>query len=198
MSTKEEIIHSATELFASKGFDGVSIREIADHAKVHFASIRYHFGDKDDLYKACLSHHGDSRLNTARKYLDCEPSTLEDVRLRLSLALDETFQIHAANPTQSKLLLREVENGRGKSDHVLKRTMIVMTEIYVTFFKKCLVKKFITKQVDPLFLTQSTMGIIHHYMRTEEIRARILSQSSLKEKDFRENLVKSIVSLILD
>ena len=195
MTPKDQILDSAVQLFALRGFEGVSIREIAEHAQIHFASIRYHFGDKEELYNTCISLHGESRLTTATKYLESEPQSIEDMKLRLSFALNETFEEHSKNPFLSKLLLHEVENSTGKHDLVLRKTMVSMTEVYIKFFKKCQKKNFISNDVDPVFITQSLMGIIHHYMRTENIRERILSHSSLKNKDFREQIVNNIIKL---
>jgi AcrR family transcriptional regulator len=50
--TKERILATATLLFAEHGYDGVSLRTIATEAKTHLALIHYHFGTKDDLYRA--------------------------------------------------------------------------------------------------------------------------------------------------
>lgn len=43
------IISVAEKLFASKGFDGTSIRDIAENAGVNLAMISYYFGSKEKL-----------------------------------------------------------------------------------------------------------------------------------------------------
>lgn len=43
---------TAVRLFAENGFDGVSLRAIASEAAAHLALIHYHFGSKEDLYRA--------------------------------------------------------------------------------------------------------------------------------------------------
>jgi AcrR family transcriptional regulator len=50
--TKERILETATLLFAEHGYDGVSLRTIAQASKTHVALINYHFGSKEDLYRA--------------------------------------------------------------------------------------------------------------------------------------------------
>lgn len=197
MEVHEQILNSAIKLFADKGFDGVSIRQIAEDANVHFASLRYHFGSKEDLYKECLASHGEKRLNSAKKFLQADPESFEDMKLRLTFAINEIFLIHNENPHLSKLLLHEVETSIGSSDYVLKRTMVAMSELYAEFFQKCQNRGFISKELDPSFLTMSLMGIIHHFMRTENIRKRILSHKSLKNRETRDQIVKNIVKLCL-
>lgn len=54
--TKERIIEVATDLFADRGFEGASIREIAKVAEVNLAAINYHFSNKQNLYYEVLRH----------------------------------------------------------------------------------------------------------------------------------------------
>jgi len=48
-SGKEIILNSATRLFIERGFNGVSMREIAEASKLTKAALYYHFKDKEDL-----------------------------------------------------------------------------------------------------------------------------------------------------
>lgn len=50
VETKVKIIEAAGELFAQKGYEGTSVREIASLADVNLASINYHFENKQNLY----------------------------------------------------------------------------------------------------------------------------------------------------
>jgi AcrR family transcriptional regulator len=54
--TRQKLIAAAIGSFGQKGFDGASIRDIADAAQVNIAGIAYHFGGKEQLYRACLQH----------------------------------------------------------------------------------------------------------------------------------------------
>jgi AcrR family transcriptional regulator len=197
MDIKDTILNAAIELFSNKGFDGVSIREIANLAEVHFASIRYHFGDKEDLYRACISKHGESRLVSARRFLSTEPKSYEDMRLRLGYAVEDVFRIHNENPFLTKLLLHEVESTTPRSDIILRKTMFTMTETFSHFFNLCQQKNFIGDDVPPLFLTQSLMGVIHHFIRTAPIRERMLAQKPLKQKENIDAMTENIITLIV-
>ncbi len=52
--TRRNLIEAAGEIFAAKGFDGASIREICKQAGANIAAIHYHFGDKEKLYHAVI------------------------------------------------------------------------------------------------------------------------------------------------
>ena len=56
-NTRAAILKAARYVFARRGVDGTSVREVAEAAKVNNAMIYYHFKDKIGLYRAVL---GDS------------------------------------------------------------------------------------------------------------------------------------------
>ncbi len=55
MDTREAILLAARGVFARRGFEGTSTREVAQAARVNNAMIYYHFRDKVELYRAVLA-----------------------------------------------------------------------------------------------------------------------------------------------
>ncbi len=53
--TRARILQAALDLFAERGFEGASVRDIAKHAGVTHGMIKYHFEDKDRLWRAAVS-----------------------------------------------------------------------------------------------------------------------------------------------
>jgi len=49
-----EILQVAEQLFAEKGFDGTSIREISKIAKINIAMVSYYFGSKEKLLESLI------------------------------------------------------------------------------------------------------------------------------------------------
>ena len=62
---RELILDAAEELFAMHGFDGVTLRQIANQAGVDVALTSYYFGPKLELFDAVLKRRGEI-LNKAR------------------------------------------------------------------------------------------------------------------------------------
>jgi AcrR family transcriptional regulator len=52
--TRDRILDAAERLFGQHGFPCTSLRQITDAAGVNLAAVNYHFGSKEDLYKAVL------------------------------------------------------------------------------------------------------------------------------------------------
>ncbi|MHA2360124.1 MAG: TetR/AcrR family transcriptional regulator [Candidatus Thorarchaeota archaeon] len=50
-STKKQILESAYQLFVERGFQGSSMRDIADRAGIKAASIYNHFGGKEQIFE---------------------------------------------------------------------------------------------------------------------------------------------------
>ncbi len=58
LDTREQIIRSAEQLFATHGIDGVSLREINKVAgQRNSSALQYHFGDRNGLLRAVLDKH---------------------------------------------------------------------------------------------------------------------------------------------
>jgi AcrR family transcriptional regulator len=56
--TRAQIIRAAEELFAARGIDGVSLREINRAAgQSNTGAVQYHFGDRDGLVLALIAKH---------------------------------------------------------------------------------------------------------------------------------------------
>jgi len=56
LSSRDSLLQTAVELFAKKGFDGVSTGDIAAAAGFSQAIIHYHFGSKDQLWQDAMTY----------------------------------------------------------------------------------------------------------------------------------------------
>ncbi len=74
-STRERLLDVGERLFAERGLDGVSVREIAGEAEANLAAVNYHFRGKEGLYEEVI------RRRMAPKR-DRIISSLEELRAR--------------------------------------------------------------------------------------------------------------------
>lgn len=52
--TRERILLAACRLFAERGFDGATLREITEAARANLAAVNYYFRSKDELIRSTL------------------------------------------------------------------------------------------------------------------------------------------------
>jgi AcrR family transcriptional regulator len=81
--TRERILLASQKLFADKGFDATSVRDITTEAGCNVASVNYHFGGKDNLYletfRSMLAVLRDQRLSVLDELMGrTPPPTLEE------------------------------------------------------------------------------------------------------------------------
>ncbi|WP_422058142.1 TetR/AcrR family transcriptional regulator [Sphingomonas sp.] len=65
MRTKQQILDAAEQCFAEQGFEGVSMRLVADRAAVLLGLLTYHFATKESLFAAVIARRADE-LNANR------------------------------------------------------------------------------------------------------------------------------------
>ena len=107
-STKGRILAAAEEVFAARGFQGASTREIAARAGVNISSLHYHWESKETLYFAVFR-------NVFDRIVDLLQNTLAPLLARhgrreeaIDLAMGQLFDFFADSPNVPKLLLRRI------------------------------------------------------------------------------------------
>lgn len=67
LATRERILDAAEALFAERGFDGASLRDIAARAGVPVGLVHHHGGGKEELFRQTVARRADelSRLRLA-------------------------------------------------------------------------------------------------------------------------------------
>ena len=107
-STKDRILEAAGNVFAQKGFEAGTVREICQLADVNLAAINYHFGDKRRLYLAAVSHAYSSRQEELAM-AGWPAGTRAEERLRGWVgAMMERLLGEDRQPWHMQLMMREV------------------------------------------------------------------------------------------
>jgi len=83
LDARSRLVISALRLFAEKGFEAATTREICDAAGANISAIRYYFGDKAGLYRAVF--------NEPIGETQCHTNITEYVTLPLADALGRFF-----------------------------------------------------------------------------------------------------------
>ena len=97
-NAKNRLLAAAEAVFAEKGFDAASIRDITAQAKCNVAAVNYHFGSKENLYNEVFQE-------------EPKPS-LEQLLHVFAVAFLEPFFDQASGPLFMKLMVREMSDPR--------------------------------------------------------------------------------------
>lgn len=135
---RDRLLDSAEQLFAERGFDGTSIRDLAAAAGCNIASVNYYFGGKDKLYVEIWRRHlhllRDARIASIDKVLSesaGEPS-LEDLLRSFAHAFLGPLVDESGGPRLMKLMAREMINPHLPAsmfgDDVIKPTLSAMQQ----------------------------------------------------------------------
>jgi AcrR family transcriptional regulator len=69
-ATTAAILDAAEELFLERGYEAVTVRDIAEQAGVSHALVHQYAGSKEDLFRAVLSRNDGSMVSEASTHLD--------------------------------------------------------------------------------------------------------------------------------
>ena len=112
-STRERILDVALDLFTEKGFDGTSLREIAERLGVTKAALYYHFASKDDILLALHMRLHAFGKDALVKLTEDEPVSLQvwgallDEMIGQMLAQRQMFLLHQRNQAALEKLHRQ-------------------------------------------------------------------------------------------
>ncbi len=87
---KERILREAERLFSQRGYQAVSIRELAQACGMTNAALYYHFQDKEDIFYQMARRHFERLASALQAALD---QAGDDPRARF-LALGQTYAAH--------------------------------------------------------------------------------------------------------
>lgn len=102
--TRREILRAAGASFAASGFVGATTRAVAARAGVNVATLHYHFGSKEGLYRAVLAEAARGPLPAVAAADGAEAITRH---------VEALFSFGAERPTLARLALLDALAGPG-------------------------------------------------------------------------------------
>jgi AcrR family transcriptional regulator len=107
-STKARILVAAEAVFAARGFDGASTREIAAAAGVNISSLHYHWESKETLYFGVFEHVYDRILALVRSSIPDTSIERPASRQVVDEVMGRLYDFFADNPSIPRLMVRRL------------------------------------------------------------------------------------------
>jgi AcrR family transcriptional regulator len=128
-SRREEILDVAVGLFASRGYDGVSMDAIGAAAGVTGPALYHHFKGKEAMLAAALYPVSESLLNGARARV---AQHADDPEAALVALVDFHVDFALANPAVIALHLHELDRLPEQTRREIRRLQRLYVEVWVT------------------------------------------------------------------
>ena len=156
MSRKEQITEKAADLFAEKGFDGVTTKEIAASCEISEAALYKYFDSKDELYdqvlKSIISSYDPSACFTS---LVSET----DISKILQTIAHNIIDLYKKDNRTPRLLLYSSLNTHPRA----KQVFISVRVPYVKFLAnklKELIKNDLIRKIEPDITARCFVGMV--------------------------------------
>ena len=174
-STRDAVYDAAAPMFAARGFDGVSMDDIAREGAVNKAMIYYHFADKLALYRAIVSEG----LTTMSATVGAIASSSDTPHSKLDRFIEAFVRMTENRPWMPAIMLREIAEGAPRLD---PETMGHMRGVIAGFAAILQQGQSIGifRKVHPILAYEWVVGPII----INAARERVAAQPSRKNQDF--------------
>jgi len=183
---REHIIATAIPLFAAKGLNGVSVRELAAAAGVNLSMISYYFGGKEGLYAAVLTEQF-AILGKLDEIEQMEIDTLQ----KFELYVRATVARYRKNPYLLRFYTSELTNPTACFETIVKPAIKRVVQMLLDTFSDGLSHQKFRAGLNPADTVLALAGMINFYFLLEPATAELVDHSP--ERD--EELIRHIMDI---
>ena len=170
--SRSKLMDAGTQLFAEKGLNGVSVRELTQAAETSISMISYHFGSKEGLYSAVLQQQFDcfKEIKEIRETVS-DPVALIESYLRWS------FQRHRNHPYLLRFYTSELTNPTLFFEPIV---MPVIDEVILTMaaaIEEGRKRKMFREDVDATNAALALAGMVNYYFLSSLATKDLVNQA---------------------
>lgn len=189
------LVQVAKSLFAQRGFEGVSIRDIVDEAGVNISLVSYYFGGKEGLLEACLQESGTKYLHLAQRVL-LKPESQLDFESHVKTFVEQYLECRIAEISIVRLANAEMEKNSTVFQKLVKTIFMETLDVMSEFFAAGQIKGFMRSDLDPQEVAVMLHGQLNFHLRTDHIR-NLLSGLSLADDQVRRKISFHVATVFL-
>ena len=164
--TRQQILEVARELFLSRGYKGVSMKEVAEEVQVTSAALYYHFpGGKQDLFfsiiQKMLEEWTQGALLATTQTQGLQEGLIELTQYLLTLPIDR-FSILARDIHENVL-------DRGTQRVALEQLQIVFVQHVTDLFQQAIDTGEISREIPAAVLATMYEGMSISLLRSQQL-----------------------------
>ncbi len=175
ITTKDRLLDEAERLFAEKGYEDVSVREIATASEANLAAINYHFQGKENLYHEVLRRRimpKRDRLIAALDHVDSLGPSPDQLELLLNAFVSVHLEDALRGPGGAqgiRIMSREMSDPRHGAQIIMHELIEPVRERVFSLLTKMMPE---LDQRDFMLLMGSVIGqVIHFAMNWHNLKA---------------------------
>jgi len=186
-----KIMESAEKLFAAKGFDGTSVRDIAESAGINVAMVSYYFGSKEKLFEAMFAHRSEFfklQLETMLQNTELDP-----MEKMYRLSDQYTLKLMSQQCFHRIMVREQMMNNNGfiaRQIHAMKtRNQTMIKQLVQEGQDKGIFKK----DVDVPLLMMTMIGTVSQLVTTQPAFYKEMNNlQHLSEEEYNEHIKKTL------
>jgi AcrR family transcriptional regulator len=185
-----QIIETAEKLFANNGFEGTSIRDIAQEAGINIAMISYYFGSKEKLMEAIFAYRIKTTFLKMENIINNDSYTpFQKVEKFIEHYIDKMF----GNQCFYRLMMREpyIQEFQNISDLVYeaKKNNLELAKKVIHEGQK---RGEFRKNVDVGMMIMTMIGTANHFVTTQEFYKRYNNMLEMPQAEFEKHMKKKL------
>src|SRR5690242_7213126 len=168
------IIETAMDLFAGKGYEGTSIRDIAEKASVNLAMVNYYFGSKEKLFENIVEYKSAVTRGLLDEILKNDKlSSIEKIYAIIDSYVEKLFTHRSFHRLiYQELILNQREELQNSIVNHLAPNSVIIKRIIETGIKN---EEF--KKVDVELTLASLMGTINQVLLSKKFCNKIMNKA---------------------
>jgi AcrR family transcriptional regulator len=165
LDNRGRLLRAATDAFAEYGYEGTSLRVIADNAGVSFQLIAYYFGSKEELWRGTVDYLFERYLETGKGLgFTASGNLQEQFRNHLRLLLTDMLQ----RPQLRKIWIQEYLANSERYHNVIRPKIRHLWEtLSLPYFKEVvrlgIVERFTAEEISLLWSAIVQNNVVYPY-----------------------------------
>jgi len=185
-----QIMEAAEELFAERGFDGTSVRDVAKQAGVNLAMISYYFGSKEKLMEALFRYRGHYiKLQLENMLQNNEMSSLQKIYSLIDSYIERIMKQQCFHKIMAREQMVHLKGPTPKLIHELKRTNQELVQQLIAEGQR---KGEFKRNIDVPLMLATLIGTVSHLVTTKHYYQKLNNLESLSPEEFQRHLKKKL------
>ena len=196
-NARERLIKSAKKLFAEKGVQGTSIREICGDAEVGINMIHHYFGNKNGLVDTVLDEFHNMLSQPLFRLLSDGPDDENDFKVKFKLYFKETLEVLAENKELFEILFTEILRMNPEEQATRYEETNSYQDIFIHFLEEGKKKKIVRQSLDIEMISGLLFDRVINQVRFASLIQYQQNGGSLDNPKYKKRWIDANVDLLL-